>query len=106
MDQKEVLAAIDRAMTPLRKMTGSLEVLALMQLATEFYTQAQRIDLYKTYALMCDEDARLFSNITATHDSLPDSGLGYEERVKKFGKIIADEQIAPFMEATRRKFAS
>lgn len=99
MNEKEVLAAIDKALTPLQSLNGHLKVIVLMQLAGEFYTKTQRRELYSVYEKLRAEDTRLYANLQATQDELIDRGIGYEERVKRYGEKEAEKQMAPIVAA-------
>lgn len=99
MDEKEMLGAIEKAAMPLQRLNGPLKVLALLQLAGEFYTKTQRKDLYAIYEKLCAEDTRLFDNLQTAHADVIDAGIGYEKRVEKYGDDEAKKQMAPIMEA-------
>lgn len=99
MNEKEVLAAIEKALAPLQSLSGHLKLIALIQLAGEFYTKEQRRDLYSVYEELRAEDTRLYNNLQAAHAAIIDPGIGYEERVKKYGAKEAEKQMAPILEA-------
>lgn len=107
MDEKEILAAVDKAFTAsLKKIHGPLAILALTQLASEFYTKEQRVALYQEYAQLRKNDAELYEAINKARAMLDDQDLGYDERVKKFGKAMAEQQMAPVMDANQRRSES
>jgi hypothetical protein len=107
MDEKEILAAVDKSITAsLKKIHGPLAILALTQLAGEFYTKAQRAALYQEYAQLRKNDTELYEAINKVRATLDDKDLGYDERVKKFGKAVAEQQMAPVMNANQRRSES
>lgn len=100
MNEKEVLASIEKAIAePLNRVNVPLTTLALLQLANEFYTKEERTNLYGVYQQLCDEDERRFAELRKAQESIADEGIGFENRVKKFGKDEADKQIAPVVTA-------
>ncbi|MFY3863926.1 hypothetical protein ACOTJQ_28905 [Achromobacter xylosoxidans] len=74
-----------------------LDVLALLKLADEFYSKEDRSLLYEQYRQLIAADVAAFTHMQEQSGS--PSGMTYEERVAKYGKAIADEQLEPATKA-------
>lgn len=102
MDESVTVAALEKALGgQLKKISGHLALIAHARLADEFYTKEQRTELYAAYAKLVDQDSQAYAALEAARSALVDNGIGYEGRVAKYGKEVADQQLAPVMEATR-----
>jgi len=77
-----------------------LGVLAVLNLAKEFYSDEERKSLYAHYVVLQAEDRDAFEAISnAAHPE----NLGWEKRVEKYGKELAKEQIAPMLAAMDKR---
>lgn len=77
-----------------------LEVLALIALAKEFYPAEERRRLYERYAELRAADNTAYEALSS---SPPHDKLGWEERVKQYGEVVANEQMAPHFEALDKR---
>jgi uncharacterized protein with HEPN domain len=94
--QKQILDAIE-------KLHVYLNDLALVEIAKEFYTKEERELLYAQLQALRDADRAAFKHLEEVR--LQDN-LSFEERVKKFGEVVANEQFAPHKKAVETKTAT
>ena len=83
--QKPIIAAVDRLST-------QVGVLALVQLADEFYTKDERTNLYQQYQELEHAETVIRSQY---NESRPDDGLSRDQRIAKLGEEKANEQLRP-----------
>jgi len=80
----------DAILGTLTQIASSLKVTALLRLAEEFYSREERVDLYKEYKELREEDER---TRLAYVDAGPADRVPWEERVAKYGEAVAREHF-------------
>lgn len=73
-----------------------LRVFAILKLADEFYTKSEREALLSEYEALINADQAAYESIQAAQ---PQDGIGYEDRVAKYGEKRAKELLAPVVAA-------
>jgi len=98
------LAELLKPLAPtLEGMSKPLDVLAIIALAREFYSDEERKRLYERYSKLQAADhaaCEVLSN-AGPHDE-----LGWEERVRQHGEALANEQMAPRFDALEKRKAT
>lgn len=93
---KDLLEAVAQIQTP-------LSVLAHLQLAKEFYSDARRQALYAEYEALIAADNAAYEALNAARQ---EDGLSWEQRVAQFGEDEARRQTAPMMAAFEARKAT
>lgn len=106
MNEKELIPALEKALSDqLTKIKRPLAIIALLQLADEFYTKDERHDLYARYQQLRDVDAGVYRDLEAVRDAMPDADMDEKERFAKHGEDRVRGQRKLIVEAIdRRKF--
>lgn len=97
---KEVAESLKPLSRTLEEICKPLDVLAVLAVAKEFYTDEERMHLYARYAELQTADQAAFE---ALSKSGPDDNLGWDERVKQHGEALAREQMAPRIDAQEKR---
>lgn len=91
--QKPLIDALERLHRP-------SEVLSLIALAGEFYTAAQRTELYAHYETLVIAEAQA---LQAMNEASPKDSLTWEARVKMLGEQVAHKQMEPYEQARSKR---
>lgn len=100
MDSERIKELQKPLMDALQRLQQPIEIMSLVAIANEFYTPAQRVELYAQHQALVDADDNAFQLMNAAR---PQDELSREDRVKMLGKQVADEQMAPYDEARAKR---
>lgn len=103
MENKEIAAFQKPILDAIEKLNVHLNILALVEIAKEFYTKDERALLYAQFQALRDADHAAFKHLEETRFQ---DNLSFEERIKKFGEVVANEQFAPYKKAADAKIAA
>ncbi|MDV2114893.1 hypothetical protein [Alcaligenes faecalis] len=83
---------VQELMKALAEIQKPLRIFAILKLADEFYKKDEREKLLAKYESLIEADQAAYESLQAAQ---PQDGLGYEERVAKYGEQKAKELFEP-----------
>lgn len=92
MSFKKEADQVQEIVKALAEIQKPLKIFAILKLADEFYTKSEREELLGKYEALINADQAVYESIQAAQ---PQDGMGYEERVEKYGEQKAKEVFAP-----------
>jgi hypothetical protein len=87
----------------LDKFLVPIKTIAVVQLAQELYSQAEREALIAEYSALETSDREAYDALQQASKEIIPPDLGFEERVRQFGQDEATRQIAPMTMALERR---
>ncbi|KVW77431.1 hypothetical protein [Burkholderia ubonensis] len=85
---------------------ASLKSIALLRAVDAFYTREEYMELLCQYRALLANDLAAYGEVQRVREADPDRGIGWEERIEKYGEEEANKRNAPFNAAFDAKKAT